>query len=182
MGYTIVTHFDAEGYKKLHTILSVVSDERICRVPYGRVEDNRRYQVDTLPYHVTVSSSKGPLDCLMSALEKFRFSPFNITIVGLNVMQGKNNSQVLYFEVGPSKEMDKLQSEMYIITGNEKYIPGKAIPHITLCISKDYAKINRIKNFVLSGFAPFTLKVMSVGLYEIWPGKLVTECHFRGNV
>lgn len=115
MGYTIVTHFDAEGYKKLHSILSVVSDERICRVPYGRVEDNLRYQVDTLPYHITVSSSNDPLDCLMSALEGFQFSPFSVSIVGLNIMWGKNNSQVLYFEVGQSKEMDQLQSEMYKI-------------------------------------------------------------------
>ena len=120
MGYTIVTHFDAKGYKKLHSILSVVSDERICRVPYGRVEDDRRYHVDTLPYHITVSSSKGPLDCLMSVLEGFQFSPFNISIVGLKVMRGKNNSQVLYFEVEPSIEMDQLRSEMYKITGNEK--------------------------------------------------------------
>lgn len=182
MGYTIVTHFDAEGYKKLHTILSVVSDERICRVPYGRVEDNRRYQVDTLPYHITVSSSKGPLDHLMSTLDGFQFSPFNVSIVGLNVMSGKNNSQVLCFEVAPSGEMDMLQLEMYRLLGNEKYFPGKNVPHVTLCISKDYGKIDRIKNLVLSNFVPFTIKVISVGLYEIWPGKLVTECHFRGNV
>jgi 2'-5' RNA ligase len=179
MGYTIVTHFDAKGYNKLYTLLSLLSDERISRVPYGRVEDKRRYQVDTLPYHITISSSKGPLDSLMSAMEEFQFSSFIISIVGLDVMRGKNNSQVLYFEVGPSKEMEKLQLEMYRITGNDKYIPGKAIPHITLCISKDYRKIDRIKNLVLSDFAPFTLQVMSVGLYEVWPGKLISECHFK---
>lgn len=178
MEYTIITHFNEEGYKKLNSILSVIAGEKTCRVPYGRVKDNRRYQVDTLPYHITVSSSKGPLDHLMSTLDGFQFSPFNISIMGLDVMWGKNNSQVLYFEVGPSKKMDKLQSEMYKITGNEKYIPGKVIPHITLCISKDYRKIDRVKNLVLSGFAPFTLKVMSIGLYEVWPGKLLSEYHF----
>jgi 2'-5' RNA ligase len=180
MVYTLVTHFDAEGYKKLHSILSVIADEKICRVPYGRVDDNLRYQVDTLPYHITVSSSMGPLDRLMSALQEFRFSPFNIMIAGLNVMQGKNDSQVLCFEVAPSAEMDLLQFEMYTITGNDKYILGKNDPHITLCISKDHGKIDRIKNLVLSNFVPFTLKVVSIGLYEIWPGKLISECHFIG--
>ena len=174
-----MTHFDTEGYIKLNSILSVMANEKICRVPYGRVEDNRRYQVDTLPYHITVSSSKGPLDRLMLALEGFQFSPFDISIVGLNVMPGKNNSQVLYFEVAPSMEMDSLRSEMCSLIGNEKHIPGKNIPHITLCISKDYGKIDRIKNLILSGFAPFTLRVMSVGLYEVWPGKLMSECYFK---
>ena len=151
-------------------------------MPYGRVEDNRRYEVDTLPYHITVSSSKGPLDCLMSALEGFRFSPFDISIVGVNVMLGKNNSQVLYFEVAPSAEMDTLQLEMYRLIGDKKYYPGMNDPHVTLCISKDYEKIDRIKGVVLSGFVPFTLRVISVGLYKIWPGQLISECHFRGNV
>lgn len=182
MGYTIVTHFDAEGYKKLNSILSVIANERICRVPYGRVEDSRRYEVDTLPYHITVSSSKGPLGCLMSALEGFRFSPFDISIVGLNVMPGKNNSHVLYFEVAPSSEMDTLQMEMYRLIGNKKYFPGMNVSHMTLCISKDYGKIDRIKGFVMSGFVPITLRVISVGLYEIWPGQLISECHFRDNV
>lgn len=27
MGYTFITHFDAEGYKKLYSYLSVIADE-----------------------------------------------------------------------------------------------------------------------------------------------------------
>ena len=42
MGYAIVLQFDAEGYRKLNSILSVIDNEKICRVPYGRVEDNQR--------------------------------------------------------------------------------------------------------------------------------------------
>ncbi len=32
--------------------------ERTCRVPYGHVDDAKRYDSDTLPYPITISSSK----------------------------------------------------------------------------------------------------------------------------
>ena len=86
MGYTIITHFDSNGYYKLHSILSIIEDVRACRVPYGRVDDKYRYQVDTLPYH--------------------------------------------------------------------------------------------IRSLLSNGFTSFTLTVMSLGLYEVWPGKLLSEFHF----
>ena len=105
MGYTLITHFDAEGYKKLYSYLSVIADETVCRVPYGRVKDKRRYQVDTLPYHLTVSSSKATLAHLMNKMNGFRFTPFDIMITGLGIMNGRGSSQVLYFKVVLSKEM-----------------------------------------------------------------------------
>ena len=173
MEHTIITHFDSEGYKQLEDVLSIIADEKICRVPYGRVEDGRRYQVDTLPYHLTVSSSKDSLSNLISVLGGFRFTPFDISLTGLDVMPGKNNSRVLYFKIAPSIEIDSLQRRMYELIGNEKYLPGNNIPHITLCISRDFAKIERIRSHILKSFVPFNLGVSSLGLYEIWPGKLI---------
>ena len=178
MGYTIITHFDSNGYYKLHSILSIIADETVCRVPYGRVDDKYRYQVDTLPYHLTVSSSKLPLFRLLSVLNGFAFKPFDITINGLDIMPGKNHSQVLYFSIAPSAEMDLLQTRMYQVIGNDKYLPGNHTNHITICISKDSGKIQRIKSLLSKGFTTFTLTVMSIGLYEIWPGKLLSEFHF----
>lgn len=178
MGYTFITHFDAEGYKKLYSYLSVIADETICRVPYGRVEDKRRYQVDTLPYHLTVSSSKATLAHLLNIMDEFRFAPFDIIITGLGIMNGKGGSQILYYKIAPSEEMDLLQMKLYEIIGNDRYLPGNNTLHITICISKDQRKIERIKNNLSKSFAPFSLKVMSIGLYEIWPGKMMADYYF----
>lgn len=178
MGYTLITHFDTEGYEKLHSILSVISDERFCRVPYRRVENAKRYQVDTLPYHVTVSFSEGPLCHLLSALDQLQFAPFPIKIIGLDIMPGKDSSKVLYLKIAKNVTMDMLQMKVCKLTGNMKYLPTCHEPHITLCISKDYEKIERINNRLLCDFKPFWLTVKSLGLYEIWPGKLLYEYHF----
>ena len=178
MGYTFITHFDTEGYKKLYSYLSVISDKKNCRVPYGRVEDKRRYQVDTLPYHLTVSSSKTTLAHLMNKMDGFGFEPFDIIITGLGIMNGRGGSQVLYYKIAPSKEMDLLRMKLYKIIGNDRYLPENNTLHITICISKDQRKIERIKNNLSKGFAPFSLKVMSIGLYEIWPGKMMAEYYF----
>jgi len=182
MGYTFITHFDAEGYKKLYSYLSVIADETICRVPYGRVEDKRRYQVDTLPYHLTVTSSKKNLGDLMNVMDGFIFAPFDIIITGLGIMNGKGGSLVLYYKVALSEKMNLLQMKLYELIGNDKYLPGNNTLHITICINKDYRKIERIKNNLSKSFAPFSMKVMSLGLYEIWPGKMMAEYCFSQAV
>lgn len=173
MRYTIITHFNSEGYKTIYSYMQVVANERICRVPYGRVEDNIRYQVDTLPFHFTVSSSKGTLDSLMTKLDGLSFSPFELIVKGVGVMRGRDNSRVLYFGVEHSMEFNSLQAKLYDRIGNAKYLLDASIIHLTLCISKDHDKINRIKTNIERMFTPFRLKVMSLGVYEIWPGKLM---------
>lgn len=174
MGYTIITHFNSEGYNTIYSLMKVVANERICRVPYGRVENRLRYQMDTLPFHITVSSSKETFDSLMTKLEGFSFSPFEMIVNGMGVMRGRDNSRVLFLGVEHSVEFNALQAELYDRIGNAKYLPDASVVHLTLCISKDHDKINRIKANIERVFTPFKLKVMSLGVYEIWPGKLMT--------
>lgn len=179
MGYTIITHFDAKSYQKIHSFLSVLTNEKISHIPYGRVEDKKRYILDTLPYHITVTSSKEPLPILMSKLDGFNYTPFDITITGIGIMHGRERSQILYFKIAPSSTMDLLQAKLYPLIENDKYLPRTNTLHMTLCISKDRKKIERIRNIIENDFKPFKLTVRSLGLYEIWPGKLMAEYHFE---
>jgi hypothetical protein len=41
----------------------------------------------------------------MNKMNGFRFTPFDIMITGLDIMNGRGSSQVLYFKVVLSKEM-----------------------------------------------------------------------------
>ena len=93
-------------------------------------------------------------------------------------MNGKNGSQVLYYKVAPSEKMNLLQTKLYELIGNDRYLPGNNTFHITICISKDYGKIERLKNNLSNGFTSFSMKIMSLGLYEIWPGKMMAEYRF----
>jgi hypothetical protein len=72
--------------------------------------------------------------------------------------------------------------KLYELTGNDRYLPGKNTLHITICISKDHGKIERIRNKLLKSFAPFSMKVMSLGLYEVWPGKMMAKYYFSQAV
>ena len=35
MGFTLITHFDDRGYRAINAALECVSNEKLCRVPYG---------------------------------------------------------------------------------------------------------------------------------------------------
>lgn len=177
MGYTLVTHFRAEDYQKMYKLLECIKDETVCRVPYGRVEDKKRYASDTLPYHATMSSSKEHLSKVLQHLSDLTFETFEMNITGIGEMRGKNDSKILYFIVESNRKIEALQKKLYKRLANEKYLPGKSRLHITICITKDAKKHERIKSKLLANFTPFSTHVMSLGLYKIWPGKLVSEYH-----
>lgn len=177
MSYTLITHFDECGYISLNEVFAALSDEKYSRVPYGRVDDKSRYVVDTLPYHFTVTSSTETLTVITQQLKGLNFKPFELIVAGVDLMPGKGGSKVLYFKVKPSKDMDMLQEETFKRVCNPKYKPIENTLHLTIAISKDSAKIERIRHKILSNFNPFSLRIVSLGLYEIWPGKLKVEYH-----
>ena len=170
--HTLITHFDETSYRTLYDVLNYDSSERINHIPYGRVSDDIRRVGDTLPLHITVSSSTESLDEVMSRLEGLAFTSFDVYVDGIGLSPGKENSHFLYFKIRQCEEMDALLAELYKRIGNEKYHPEKANLHLTICISKDIDKIHRITARIKQQFIPFRLRIMSLGLYEIWPGVL----------
>lgn len=177
MGISLITHFHREDYKTLNKLMEFVNEEKICRVPYGRVDNKIRYLVDTLPYHITISSSKESESDVLEKLSKLPFTPLRLKVIGIDVMRGRNNSRVLYLKVESSEQSDSLQWLVYHRLKNEKYKPGKSVLHITLCITKSESKLERIKAKLLENFNPFYIHVMSLGLYRIWPGVMISEYH-----
>ena len=172
--FTLIARFDNLGNEKLNSFINRI-DERICRVPYCRVPDPERYAVDNLPYHLTVSSSKTSQKEIIEALKPLSFEPFEIVVDGVETMCGMRDSRVLYFKIQDSDKLNELLINAYDCLNNGKYLPGRTTPHITIAISRDYEKIERIKSAVEQNFSPFPLKVGSLGLYSIWPGELVWE-------
>lgn len=172
--FTLIARFDASGNEKLKSLISRINEE-ICRVPYCRVPDSERYAVDNLPYHVTVSSSQTSQQEIIEALKPLSFEPFEIVVDGVEIMHGMKDSRVLYFKIQDSDKFNNLLTNAYNCLNNRKYLPGRTTPHITIAISRDYEKIERIKSAIERDFSPFSLKVGSLGLYSIWPGELVWE-------
>ncbi len=90
-------------------------------------------------------------------------------------MNGRENSYVLYFKIKENRELKELQEKVYNILPIEKYNPNKFKFHITIHVDKDYDKIIKIKHELEKSFIPFELTVSSIGLFEIYPAKLVKK-------
>ncbi len=97
------------------------------------------------------------------------------TVSSIEVMNSRENSYVLYFKIKENRELQALQKQVYDILPVEKYNPNKFKFHITIHVDKDYDKIIKIKKELEQSFIPFELIVSSIGLFEIYPAKLVEE-------
>jgi 2'-5' RNA ligase len=169
---TLVSLFDQENLIKINNFTNKIK-EKICKVPYGKnVED--RYKADTLPYHFTLSAWNIDKEkFILQKLENIQFNKFKILVDSIDIMTGKENSFVLFFNVKTNDELKMLQNKIYNILPTEKYNPNDFKFHITIAIDKNYEKIINIKEYLEKNFEPFELEVNSIGLYEIYPANLI---------
>lgn len=171
---TFVSMFDNNNLAKIENYTKMI-DDKLCKVPFGKNVDNRE-EADTLPYHFTLSA----WDILheekvINELSKIEYPKLKILINNIGIMNGKENSYVLYFDIEKNEELKLLQSKIYQILPSEKYNPDNFNFHITIHIDKDYNKIDSMKEKLLEKFIPFELEVDTFGLYEIYPAKLVKQ-------
>lgn len=171
---TFISMFDNNNLAKIENYTKII-DDKLCKVPFGKTIDNRE-EADTLPYHFTLSA----WDILyeekaINELSKIEYPKLKILINNIGIMNGKENSYVLYFDIEKSEELKLLHSKIYQILPSEKYNPDNFNFHITIHIDKDYTKINLMKEKLLEKFTPFILEVDTFGLYEIYPAKLVKQ-------
>lgn len=171
---TFISIFDDINIEKIEYYIKQIS-EKLCKVPFGKNVDNR-IEVDTLPYHFTLSA--WDISCeekVTDELSKIEYPKLKILINNIGIMNGKENSYVLYFDIEKSGELKLLQSKIYQVLPSEKYNPENFNFHITIHIDKDYTKIITMKKKILENFTPFELEVDTFGLYEIYPAKLIQK-------
>ena len=171
---TFISDFDDINLKKIEHYIKVIND-KLCKVPFGKNIDNRE-NADTLPYHFTLSA--WDISCkekVIDELSKIGYPKLKILINDIAIMNGKENSYVLYFDIEKSEELKLLQSKIYQMLPSKKYNPENFNFHITIHIDKDYTKIITMKKKLLDNFTPFELKVDTFGLYEIYPAKQVKQ-------
>lgn len=169
---TLVSLFDNNNLAKIEYYTKQIN-EKLCKVPFGKNVNNRE-EVDTLPYHFTLSAwDISDEENVINELSKITFSKLKLLVNNVKIMNGKENSHVLYFSIEDNEELKSLQQKIYEVLPNEKYNPNNFNFHITIHIDKDYNKIISIKEKILQDFIPFELEVDTFGLYEIYPAELV---------
>ena len=174
---TVVSIFNKKDIDKLNTYINVIDNKSLCKVPFGK-NVNDRIAMDTLPYHFTLSAwDINQKEFVLERLSKIKFNKFKILINDLRIMNGKENSYVLYFNIEKNDKLEVLHRNIYNILPTEKYNPNSFQFHITITIDKDYEKIMEIKNKLETKFVPFELIVDNIGLFEIYPAELVKNIY-----
>ena len=95
---TLISLFNTEDLNKINKVIKNVT-EPLCKVPYIKNIDNR-ISIDTLPYHFTLSAwNIEEKDFILKKLSNIKFNSFKITVSSIEIVNGRENSYVLYFKI-----------------------------------------------------------------------------------
>lgn len=177
---TFVSLLNEESLNKIKQLLVHIT-EPLCKVPYGKGVDDRMRN-DTLPYHFTVFSwDIGKEKEVIQFLNHLKFSTFTVLVNQIEIVSGNEGSFDLRFNIKKTKELIKIQKEIYDCYSSNYYIPNFFSFHITIHIDKNYQSVLEIKKRIESEFIPFQLEVDQFGLFEIYPAKLVGRFGVKGE-
>ena len=169
---TLISLFNTGDIMKIESCIGLNKKE-LCKVPYIDGICDRKL-VDTLPYHFTFCAWDVEYEkFIIEKLRKIKFTSKEILIDGVDIMENKNGSYILYLNAVVDEKIKSYQENIYNILPVEKYDPKRINFHITIHVDKDYEKIKRIKEQIK--FKPFRVKIEKVGLYRIYPAELIEK-------
>ncbi|MFA5211555.1 MAG: 2'-5' RNA ligase family protein [Patescibacteria group bacterium] len=171
---TLITLFADDILEKIKKIVAD-KENLICKIPYGIDDDNRK-QMDTLPYHFTISSWDNKFERqVVEILKELNFSNFVLKIDKVKIMSGKENSHILYFFAKNDDKLRKIQKSIFEKIPNEKYNPANFEFHITLAIDKDQNNILKLKEKIEKNFEAFEIRIDKLALFSIYPARKIFE-------
>lgn len=171
---TLVSLFEEYSLEKINKLVNKIN-ENLCKVPFGKNVDDR-IKVDTLPYHFTLFAwDIIEEEKVIEKLNNIIFPKIKVKVDSIKIMNGKENSYVLYFNIVDSDELKSLQKSIYENFTSKHYNPENFNFHITIHIDKDYEKIIKMEEALEENFEEFELAINSFALFEIYPAKLVKK-------
>lgn len=173
---TLVSLIDSNEINKIENLLKVIN-EKICKVPYG-IDNKNRYNIDNLPFHITIfATNKANENKMLNLMKNLNIGKIKVHINQVKIMNGRENSYVLYLSIKENEKLKSLQSIFYNEFHSEAYNPNNFIFHITLHIDKQYEKILKMKEKLISNFEPFDIEFNKLGLYN-YPGNILDKACF----
>lgn len=119
---TLISILDDSNIEKINYYVKQI-DDKLCKVPFGKVDDSRE-KMDTLLYHFTLSAwDILDKEKVINELVKLDYPKLRLLVNGIEIMNGKEKSYVLYFSIDDNEELKLLQEKIYKILPSEKYNP-----------------------------------------------------------
>lgn len=101
---TLISEFNDNNLEKINFYIKKLN-EKLCKVPFCKNINNREI-ADTLPYHFTLSAwnieDEGNV---LKRLSKIKFTKLKILVKNVGIMNGKENSYVLYFNIEENEKL-----------------------------------------------------------------------------
>lgn len=168
---TLITYFDKIELTKVTNLIENI-DFDMCKVPYG-LDDNKRYDIDNLPYHFTIfATDKENEKKILNISKDLKIGKIKLKINSVKIMKTKNNSYILYLGIQQSNDIKKLQKVFYKEIPEEKYNPDKFNFHMTLHIDKNKEVIDELYNILKDNFKPFYIEFDKLTLFN-YPGEMI---------
>lgn len=168
---TLISYMEQTELDKIKSLMSNIN-MKTCKVPYG-IDDDNRYNIDNLPYHITIfANNKDKQYEMIYLTKKTNIDKIEIKVNDIKIMKGRYDSFVLYLSIEDNSEIRNLQRIFFKEFPNEKYNPDDFTFHITLDIDKDYNKVVELQKQLKKNFKSFYLKFNKLALYD-YPGDLI---------
>lgn len=168
---TLISLIDTTEMNKIENLINNI---KTCKVPYG-INDERKYEIDNLPYHFTIfATNKENQERILELSKNINTDKIKVEINDIKIMKGKNDSFVLYLSITENEKIKNLQRIFYNEFPKEKYNPDYFTFHMTIHIDKDYNKVLELKNEIKKKFKPFFLEFNKLALYD-YPGEMIKE-------
>lgn len=170
---TLISFIEKNEINKVEQLMSKIN-ENTCKVPYG-VNDERRYEIDNLPYHFTVfATDKENENKMLEIAENINIDKIQLKVNDIKIMNAKYDSYCLYLSIEENDQIRELQRIFYKEFPKEKYNPNYFTFHMTLHIDKDYNKILKMQNILRQNFKPFSLEFDMLALFD-YPGEMIKK-------
>lgn len=169
---TLVSLIDEESTNKVKSFLKEIK-EPMCKVPYG-IDDENRYEVDTLPYHFTVFATyKENEEKMLELMQTIKYHPITVEISDIKIKESSGGGYVLYLAPSENEDLRQLQTNFYEKIPTEKtYNPETFLFHMSLHMDYDYDKIVEMQEVIRKHFRPFTVSFHQLGLFD-YPGDML---------
>lgn len=133
---TLISLLEEKELRKVESLMSVIK-EKTCKVPYG-INDEKREEIDNLPYHFTIfATKKENQEKMLKIAKSIKVSEIQLKIDNIKIKEASQESYCLYLSIEESQAIKDLQRIFYKEFPKEYYNPDHFIFHMTLQIDRD---------------------------------------------
>lgn len=174
---TLISLSEKKELKKIENLINVI-EEKTCKVPYG-IDDEKRKEIDNLPYHFTIfATKKQNQEKLLAIAKTINRTEIQLKVDDIKISEASQDSYCLYLSIEENQAIKEIQRIFYKEFLEKKYDPDNFIFHMTLQIDKDYEKILTLKNTLKKNFKPFSLTFSRLALFD-YPGEIIEIINFN---